>query len=79
MLDIQQTIRERAYQLWIEGGRQDGYADAHWLAAQRNVLSISLGEFGLVTVAETPDKAIKTKTRRKLRFAYQTAAAARYA
>jgi Protein of unknown function (DUF2934) len=33
MQDLEQTIRERAYHLWIEGGRNDGNADAHWLAA----------------------------------------------
>ena len=44
----EQAIRERAYQLWIESGCQDGEADAHWLAAQREVISVSLGELGRV-------------------------------
>jgi Protein of unknown function (DUF2934) len=72
MLDIEKATRERAYQLWIEGGCPDGHADAHWLAAQREVLSASLGEIGRVTVVETPAKAIKTKAkgpRKKLRAA----------
>jgi hypothetical protein len=55
MLDIEQSIRERAYQLWIEGGCQDGHADAHWLSAQREILSASLSEIG--RVAETSPKA----------------------
>jgi Protein of unknown function (DUF2934) len=48
MLDLEQTIRERAYQLWLENGCQDGHADAHWLAAQREILSVSLGHLGRV-------------------------------
>jgi hypothetical protein len=49
MQDIEQTIRERAYQLWLESGCQDGSADTHWLEAQREMLSASLGELGHVT------------------------------
>jgi hypothetical protein len=56
MLDIEQSIRERAYQLWIEGGCQHGHADAHWLSAQREVLSASLSEIVRVAVA-SPKKA----------------------
>jgi len=42
MSDIEQAIRERAYQLWLEGGCQHGQADMHWVAAQREILSSSL-------------------------------------
>jgi DUF2934 family protein len=35
MQDVEQTIRERAYHLWIADGRNDGNEQAHWLAAQR--------------------------------------------
>ena len=52
MQDLEQAIRERAYHLWIEGGCQDGQADAHWLVAQREILGASLGEVGLVKVGE---------------------------
>ena len=48
MQDLEQAIRERAYQLWVESGFEDGNADANWLVAQREVLSASLGEFGRV-------------------------------
>ena len=41
MEDLEQAIRERAYHLWMEQGCQDGKAEAHWLAAQREVLASS--------------------------------------
>jgi hypothetical protein len=46
MQDLDQAIRERAYQLWMESGRDDGKADHHWLAAQREILSASLWGLG---------------------------------
>jgi Protein of unknown function (DUF2934) len=52
--DLEQSIRERAYHLWIEGGCQDGHAGAHWFAAQREVLGAFLGVIGRVTLNEQP-------------------------
>jgi len=46
MQNLDQAIRERAYHLWIESGCADGNSDAHWLAAQREILSASLAEKG---------------------------------
>jgi Protein of unknown function (DUF2934) len=75
MQDLEQSIRERAYHLWIEAGCQDGNAEAHWLTAQREVLSASLGVIGRVTIAEQPpakqsEKLTKAKvSRRKQRAA----------
>ena len=60
MRDIEHTIRERAYHHWLESGSHDGNADAHWLAAQREVLSASLGEIG--KVARAPAKSKKTRS-----------------
>jgi Protein of unknown function (DUF2934) len=37
--DLERTIRERAYQLWVAEGCQDGEADRYWLAAEREVLA----------------------------------------
>ena len=74
MQDLEQAIRERAYHLWIEGGCQDGQADAHWLVAQREILAASLGEVGLVKIdeqypaAKSP-KPNKAKAARKKRAA----------
>ena len=50
MQDLEQSIRERAYHLWVEAGCQDGQADAHWLSAQREILSAFLGVMGNVPV-----------------------------
>jgi hypothetical protein len=63
MQDLEQAIRERAYQLWIEAGHQEGHAESHWLAAQREILSVSLGEVGRVTVSEISTLAAKPKAK----------------
>ncbi|MGI3903705.1 MAG: DUF2934 domain-containing protein [Janthinobacterium lividum] len=31
------AVRARAYQLWIESGYADGYQDAHWRQAEREM------------------------------------------
>ena len=46
--------RERAYHLWMESGCPVGNAEAHWLAAQREVLSASVSAFVRVPEAEQP-------------------------
>ena len=68
MNDIEQAIRVRAYELWSEGGCQHGQADAHWLVAQREILSASVN--GIASVA-TPAvaKPKKAKVVRKKRAA----------
>jgi Protein of unknown function (DUF2934) len=63
MQDLEQAIRERAYHLWVESGCEDGNADAHWLVAQREILSVSLGEIGRVAVGE-PAKSAKPRAKR---------------
>jgi len=71
MQDVEQAIRERAYQLWIESGLHDGNADAHWLDAQREVLSASLGDLGRITSSQAQkiEKPKKAKAPRKRRAA----------
>ncbi|HEY7243267.1 MAG TPA: DUF2934 domain-containing protein [Xanthobacteraceae bacterium] len=44
-------IRNRAYELWIAGGRLDGQADQHWLTAEREVLSLGAGEIASASAA----------------------------
>jgi hypothetical protein len=66
MQDLEQAIRERAYQLWTENGCPEGQADSHWLEAQRQVLRTSLSEPGRVTSANpAPAKSKKAKAARK--------------
>jgi hypothetical protein len=60
--DLEKAIRERAYYLW-EGGCQDGHASAHWLTAQREILSASF-ENARVTASQA--FAMKSKSTRKL-------------
>ena len=60
MQDLEQAIRERAYHLWIDAGRQDGNAETHWLAAQREILAASLSKFARISKSEQP-KATKAK------------------
>jgi hypothetical protein len=64
MQDLEQAIRERAYSIWIESGCPDGSAEEHWLAAQREVLSASLGTFARVSITE-PDAPKKSARRGK--------------
>lgn len=37
--DLEQTIRERAYHLWVADGCRDGESERHWLVAEREVLA----------------------------------------
>jgi hypothetical protein len=69
MQDLEQVIRDRAYHLWIESGREDGNADAHWLVAQREILSASFGEIARVTEPAKSAKPKKARAPRKRRAA----------
>ena len=37
---LEHRIRQRAYEIWNAEGRADGKADEHWIAAEREVLSV---------------------------------------
>ena len=65
MQDLEQAIRERAYLLWLEEGCQDGNAEAHWLAAQRELLASSLSTFGSVSKASNLSKKVSKKSASK--------------
>lgn len=70
MSDLEQAIRERAYQLWIESGAEHGHAERHWLDAQREVLSASLGAVARVSkVSSDKSKAKPAAARKKRRAA----------
>jgi hypothetical protein len=53
--DLEQTIRERAYHLWVADGCRDGEPERHWLAAERDILA---------TLAVTAPAAPKGRSRR---------------
>ena len=65
MQDIDQTIRERAYHLWIESGCEDGNADIHWLTAQREILSASLADTGARPAKSAKPKRAAAPRKRK--------------
>ena len=46
MPNLEETIRERAYHLWIADGQPEGQADVYWLNAQREILTLSLASTG---------------------------------
>jgi len=69
MSELEQTIRETAYQLWLESGCRDGQAEIHWLEAQRQVLATSLGEIARVSKASSHKSKSKTPSRKKRRAA----------
>ena len=58
--DLEQRIRERAYELWERDGRAHGRADAHWHAAKLELTSAA--PTGAAEMIEVPAKA---KSRRK--------------
>ena len=61
MSNLEEAIRERAYHLWIADGQPDGQADVYWLTAQREILTMSLGEAAdAESVATKPAKKAKT-------------------
>ena len=37
--NLEDRIRERAYEIWTAHGCVDGQADQHWLAAEREILA----------------------------------------
>ena len=39
--DLENLIRERAYEIWTSHGCVHGQADQHWLAAEREILTAS--------------------------------------
>jgi hypothetical protein len=58
MQNLDQTIRERAYHLWIEAGCPEGNSDAYWLDAQRELLTTSVA-------VSKPAGAAKANTKKK--------------
>jgi hypothetical protein len=64
MHDLEQSIRERAYHLWIESGCEEGRAEQHWLVAQRSILGALLGASDAPEVSAKPKKIRAPRKRR---------------
>ncbi len=60
---FQDRIRERAYELWTAGGRLDGQADQHWLAAESELLNEIAGEITSVKTASPARSPRKPRSR----------------
>ncbi len=65
MQDMDQAIRERAYHLWVESGCEDGNANAHWLRAQREILSAALAATGARPAKSAKPKKAAAPRKRK--------------
>jgi hypothetical protein len=65
---LELRIRERAYEIWDALGRPDGESGAHWLAAERELLTASLDSI-LRTKSSTPKQATPRKSPRQAKLA----------
>jgi hypothetical protein len=67
-LEIEQKIRERAYQLWEQDGRMHGRADDYWFAATRELTAAQPASAAQV-LAQPSDiivaEPVEPKTRRR--------------
>jgi Protein of unknown function (DUF2934) len=68
MPNLEETIRERAYHLWIADGQPHGKADIYWLNAQREMLTTSVASSGSTAAAPTDEKPVATKPAKKARL-----------
>jgi Protein of unknown function (DUF2934) len=71
MQNLDEAIRQRAYQLWIADGQPDGQADLYWLNAQREVLTTSLESSSNDTAVAAPADSVSVtaKPAKKARVA----------
>jgi hypothetical protein len=67
MGNLEQQIRQRAYDIWMLSGCIDGCANDHWLEAERQIMLEQLGAAPVDTRAPTrkPKTASKRVVRRK--------------
>jgi hypothetical protein len=59
------AIRERAYQLWMANGCQEGASEAHWLAAEREILAKAMSAEPL-RAKSASRAAVKPRARRRV-------------
>jgi hypothetical protein len=64
--NLENLIRERAYEIWTSRGCVHGQADQHWLAAEREILTASTaalaGKFAPQKKRRSPARSKITKT-----------------
>jgi len=65
---LEHRIRQRAYEIWHAHGQDDGKADEHWLAAEREILSTVSAH------APAADKSAPAKPAKRTRAATRTGA-----
>ena len=62
MPNLEESIRERAYHLWLADGQPEGKADIHWLNARHEILTTSV-ESATSTAVAFDEVAIKPARR----------------
>ena len=63
MQNLEQSIREKAYHLWIADGCQDGHSESYWLAAQHDILNPSLPDSSTAFAPPAKTEAVTTETK----------------
>ena len=64
MPNLEESIRERAYHLWLSDGRPEGQADIYWLSAQRELLTASVETIAAASKVDTAKPARKPRLTR---------------
>jgi hypothetical protein len=64
MPNLEESIRERAYLLWLSDGRPEGQADIYWLNAQRELLTASVETIAAPLKADAAQPAKKPRLTR---------------
>ena len=63
-MELQERIRERAYEIWNTSGRMHGQADLHWLTAEREILAEMTDRAGLKPAPASTTKPAPARQRR---------------
>jgi hypothetical protein len=61
--NLENLIRERAYEIWAAGGCMHGQADQHWLAAEREILTASTATLSGKPVPEKKKRPLHARSK----------------
>ena len=64
--NLENLIRERAYEIWTSGGCVHGQADQHWLAAEREILTALTASTAALAGKAAPQKNRRLAARSKI-------------